>query len=265
MTQAPLANPSVAESRLASTEPVRVLLVDDNEAMLARAAAVLDQDYVVVGAVTDGLSGDPAARSRPHVIVLDMSMPGMSGLDAAILLRKADPDAAIVFLTVHHEEEFVCAARAAGGLGYVLKRRLVSDLAHAIREARRGHLRVAADRAQGRDVAVLTAYAKPSDLYFTPEARVRADHSLRFSAWQSTAGATVASLQPAVFDDRPAVDRPEQLLRALLLQMLYSVRSEHLLRLLVPQAVYFIDPTGLPPQAGFEPATLRLTAEFLYL
>jgi DNA-binding NarL/FixJ family response regulator len=140
MTQSSLPNPSVAESRRASNEPVRVLLVDDNEAMLARAAAVLEPaGYVVVGAVTDGLSAlDAAARSRPHVIVLDISMRGMSGFDVAIHLRKADPHAAIVFLTVHDEEEFVRAARAVGGLGYVLKSRLISDLTHAIREARRG-------------------------------------------------------------------------------------------------------------------------------
>ena len=139
MTQSSLANPSVAESEWASTERVRVLLVDDNEAMLARAAAVLEPGYVVVGAVTDGLSAlAAAARSRPHVIVLDISMPGMSGLDVATRLRQADPHAAIVFLSVHDEEEFVRAARAVGGLGYVLKSRLVSDLTHAIHEARHG-------------------------------------------------------------------------------------------------------------------------------
>ena len=123
-------------SSITSSEPVRVLLVDDNEAMLARAAAVLKCGCVVVGVVKDGPTALDAAQTlRPDVIVLDISMPGMSGLDVAWSLRKAASTAAVVFLTVHDEEEFVAAARAAGGLGYVVKPRLAADLMIAVREA----------------------------------------------------------------------------------------------------------------------------------
>ena len=122
-----------------SSELVRVLLVDDNEAMLARAAAVLAPGCVVVGAAKDGPAALRAAMSlQPHVIVLDISMHGMSGLDVATGLREASSTAALVFLTVHDEDEFVQAAKAAGGLGYVVKPRLASDLMHAVREARAG-------------------------------------------------------------------------------------------------------------------------------
>jgi len=118
------------------SEQVRVLLVDDNEAMLARAAAVLKRGCLVVGAVKDGPMALEAAQSlQPDVIVLDISMPGMSGLDVALSLRKAASTAAVVFLTVHDEEEFVEAARAAGGLGYVVKPRIAADLMVAVREA----------------------------------------------------------------------------------------------------------------------------------
>lgn len=121
------------------SEPARVLLVDDNEAMLSRAAAVLAPGCVVVGAVKDGPAALAAARElRPDVIVLDISMPGMNGLELASRLREAGSTAALVFLTVHREEEFVLAAHAAGAIGYVVKSRLVSDLLVAVQDALAG-------------------------------------------------------------------------------------------------------------------------------
>ena len=126
-------------SSTTSSDPVRVLLVDDNEAMLARAAAVLTPACDVIGIARDGLTAVKAARDlRPDVIVLDISMPGMTGLEVAHELRKARSTAAVVFLTVHSEAELIDAARAAGGIGYVLKARLASDLPLAVEEARCG-------------------------------------------------------------------------------------------------------------------------------
>ena len=119
--------------------PPRVLVVEDNAAMLARATTVLGTDCVVVGAVTDGPAALQAADAlRPDVIVLDISMPGLSGLDVAFYLRRVGSSAAIVFLTMHEGEEFVLAATAAGGLGYVVKSRLMFDLLNAVREANNG-------------------------------------------------------------------------------------------------------------------------------
>ena len=114
----------------------RVLLVDDNEAMLARAKAALTTCCDVVGAVGDGQKALVAAGTlRPDVIVLDISMPGLSGLDVAFYLRQVGSTAAIVFLTVHEDEEFVVAATKAGALGYVVKSRLMCDLITAVRDA----------------------------------------------------------------------------------------------------------------------------------
>jgi DNA-binding NarL/FixJ family response regulator len=126
-------------TRPVPAQAVRVLLVDDNDAVLTRAAAVLTPGCVIVGSAKDGPTAITAAESlRPDVIVLDISMPGMTGLEVASLLRKAQSTAAVVFLTVHDEEEFVQAAKAVGGIGYVIKPRIASDLMKAVLEAKAG-------------------------------------------------------------------------------------------------------------------------------
>ncbi len=120
-----------------ASDQARVLLVDDNPAMLERAAAALASACVIVGQVRDGAAALAAAAAlRPDVIVMDISMPEMSGLDVAHRLRLAGSTAAIVFLTVHNDAEVVEAALMAGGSGYVIKSRLASDLQLAVREAR---------------------------------------------------------------------------------------------------------------------------------
>lgn len=117
----------------------RVLLVDDSEIMLACATAALTPGCTVVGAVKDGRQALEAVRTlHPDVIVLDISMPGMTGLEVASRLRTDGSTAAVVFLTVHDDEDFVLAASQAGGIGYVVKPRLGSDLLHAVQEARAG-------------------------------------------------------------------------------------------------------------------------------
>jgi two-component system nitrate/nitrite response regulator NarL len=134
-------------SSTTSSEPTRVLLVDDHEALLARAAAVLRPGCVIVGTVTNGPAALEAARTLlPEVIVLDISMSGMTGFELATRLREAGSAAALVFLTVHDDEEFVHAARAVGGIGYVVKRWLASDLVIAVREARAGRPFTSANR-----------------------------------------------------------------------------------------------------------------------
>ncbi len=118
---------------------MRVLLVDDNQAILARVETVLSPACVVVGSATDGKTAVSAALALdPDVVVLDISMPGMSGFEVAARLRTEGSSAAVVFLTAHDEEELVSAARQSGGMGYVVKPRIGSDLLTAVKEAHAG-------------------------------------------------------------------------------------------------------------------------------
>jgi DNA-binding NarL/FixJ family response regulator len=122
-----------------SSDRPRVLLVDDNDAILERARAALAPACVIVGTANDGPSALRAAGVlHPDVIVLDISMPQMTGFEVAAELRHSGSTAAVVFLTVHADEDFVMAARNAGGIGYVVKLRLRSDLMRAVEEARAG-------------------------------------------------------------------------------------------------------------------------------
>ncbi len=129
--------PSSTTSSESGPGQTRVLLVDDNEAILSRAGTVLAPTCLIVGQALDGATAlSAAALLQPDVIVLDISMPGMSGLEVAAGLRKAGSTAAIVFLTIHNDAEVVQAAVASGGIGYVIKARLASDLPNAVHEAR---------------------------------------------------------------------------------------------------------------------------------
>ena len=113
-----------------------MLLADDHPAMLALTAAVLADECCVVGTVGNGCELlAEAERLHPDLIVLDITMPGLDGIEAARQLRRSHRPARLVFLTVHEDADFARAALDAGGLGYVVKARLASDLLLAIRAA----------------------------------------------------------------------------------------------------------------------------------
>jgi len=119
---------------------VRVLLADDHKAMLYHVARMLEPNFDVVGTVTDGRAlVEAAARLKPDVLILDISMPVLSGLEVARELKNIGCQAKIVFLTVHEEPDFINESFASGASAYVIKPRLATDLVLAIREALAGH------------------------------------------------------------------------------------------------------------------------------
>lgn len=109
--------------------------------MLAVVAQLLETIFDVVGMVGDGESLLEAASDlQPDVLVLDISMPVITGIEAARRLKKSGNAARIVFLTVHEDPDFVRASLAAGAFGYVVKPRVATDLVVAIREALAGRI-----------------------------------------------------------------------------------------------------------------------------
>lgn len=117
----------------------RVLLADDQEEMLRAVAKVLGDEFDVVAAVGDGKRALELAPSlAPDIFVLDICMPVLNGIEAALRLKECGLPAKVVFLTVHEDRDFVEAALSVGALGYVLKPSLVTDLIPAIRNALAG-------------------------------------------------------------------------------------------------------------------------------
>ena len=114
----------------------RVLLADDHSVVLDRVGVLLSSSFEIVGAVTNGQELISAGiRLDPDVIVADVTMPVVGGIEAAHQLREAGSRAKFVFLTIHIEHEFVDACVAEGALGYVVKSHMKTDLIPAIRAA----------------------------------------------------------------------------------------------------------------------------------
>jgi DNA-binding NarL/FixJ family response regulator len=119
----------------------RVILADDQKEMLRTVALTLRDEFRVVGTADNGADAvDITTRLSPDVLVLDISMPVVSGITAAYHLRDLNSTTKVIFLTVHHDPEFVDAAMSAGALGYVLKQSLAADLARAIWSVMNGHI-----------------------------------------------------------------------------------------------------------------------------
>lgn len=115
-----------------------ILLADDNPGMLDHVRRMLEKEdeYEVVAAVKDGPGVlREYTQHRPDVIILDISMGDLSGIDVATYLRNIGCESKIVFLTVHEDSDFVSAALGAGGSAYVVKSRLSADLIPAIQAA----------------------------------------------------------------------------------------------------------------------------------
>ena len=119
----------------------RILLADDHPDLLKTVERHLEPEFEVVGKVLDGqLLLQEAIRLKPDVIVSDISMPLLNGIEAADQLKESGCQSRIVFLTVHSDPDFVRSCLATGALGYVVKSRMNTELVPAIREALAGNI-----------------------------------------------------------------------------------------------------------------------------
>ena len=125
------------------SDPITILIVDDHAVVRRGVRAFLEaqQDFAVVGEAGSG--GEAvllAADLAPDVVLMDLVMPGMDGVQATRLVKQKSPGSQVIVLTSYHEDEHIFPAIRAGALSYLLKDIGLPDLADAIRKAARGEV-----------------------------------------------------------------------------------------------------------------------------
>jgi DNA-binding NarL/FixJ family response regulator len=121
------------------SDTYRILLADDHVLVAEGIQKLLEPEYELVGIVADGRSlVAAAAKLQPDIVVVDISLPLLNGLDASQQLKKNNPNLKIIVLTMHSEPNFVTQAFRVGVSGYVLKQSVGSELVQAIREVVKG-------------------------------------------------------------------------------------------------------------------------------
>lgn len=120
---------------------IHILLADDHSVMRTGLRLVLErqQDFEVIGEASDGREAVALTEQhRPEVVVMDVTMPNLNGIEAARQISAAQPDTGIVMLSMHSDEAYVLRALKAGARGYLLKESAESDLIAAIRAVNAG-------------------------------------------------------------------------------------------------------------------------------
>lgn len=121
----------------------RILLADDHTLTLEGIRAVLEPHHRIVGTVADGRALIEAAeRLKPDLIILDITMPLLNGIDAAVRIMKSLPEVKLLFITMHVNPAYLEAALNAGGTGYVLKSAAREELLDAVKSVLSGRIYV---------------------------------------------------------------------------------------------------------------------------
>lgn len=146
---------------------VRVLLADDHQIVRQGVRGLLEgAGFQVIGEAADGREALrlAASKDRPDVVVLDLAMPALNGVDAAREIVRTTPGVKAILLTMHPEEPYVLEALRAGVSGYVLKTQAADDLVQAIREVTRGAIYLSPKVSR----TLVEAYRSKSDLPSSP-------------------------------------------------------------------------------------------------
>jgi DNA-binding NarL/FixJ family response regulator len=124
-------------------KPIRVILADDHTLVRAGMRALLEKlpKVEVVGEAGDGRQAlQLVKRHRPDVVLMDISMPGLNGLDASQRMTVEYPDARVIILSMHDNEEYYWRALKAGAAGYLLKKAATTELGIALEQVVRGEI-----------------------------------------------------------------------------------------------------------------------------
>lgn len=139
--------PRVLASEGITVDKIRVVLADDHRDVIAKIRGILGDQFEIVEAAENGHQAVKAVLALdPDVLVTDISMPLLNGLQAARRIQNANSRVKIIFVTIHEDRDFIAAAFSAGAMGYVTKRRLSTDLVLAIQEALKGNTFVSNSR-----------------------------------------------------------------------------------------------------------------------
>lgn len=149
----------------------RILLADDHRLLTGALKSMLEPDYEVVGAAFDGQSLlEEAERLHPDVVVLDISMPKLNGLDAAKKLRQRSPALKLIFMTMNEDPYLVGEAFRAGASAFLLKRGAAFELTDAITAVLRGGTYLSPEVAAGQTAISLMS---PKDREVAPKPTAR--------------------------------------------------------------------------------------------
>ncbi len=158
-------------------KPLSVLLADDHEVVRhgLRALLMAQEDCVVVGEAADGLEAVAlATKLQPCVLVLDLMMPGLNGLDVIRDVRKRAPGTRILVLSMHNSEAYVMEALRNGAIGYALKDTSGAELVNAVREVAAGRRHLSAPLSERAiEAYVSQAHTTSLDPYETLTTRER--------------------------------------------------------------------------------------------
>jgi two-component system response regulator NreC len=185
-----------------------VVLADDHAIVRQGLRAVLEagSEFNVVGEVADGLQVlDVVEQMRPNVLVLDLMMPGLNGLEITRQVRLRCPQTRVVILSMHADESYVMEALRNGAAGYVLKEASTTEVAQAVREVAAGR-RYLSQPLSERAIEVYAekAQSAPLDLYDTLTTREREVLQLCVEGCSSTEMATRLGISPRTADTHRA-------------------------------------------------------------
>ncbi len=147
------------------TTPIRLLLVDDHSILRAglRMLFAAEPDLQIVGEAGSGAEAIDAVRTlRPDVVIMDVAMPGMNGIEATRQIKELHPEIAVLALTMHEDEQYFFEMLNAGASGYIPKRAAPDDLIAAIRVVQQGNVFLHASLARFLIHEVMLSGAQPA-------------------------------------------------------------------------------------------------------